>query len=52
MNFLDGRFKKEQKNNVVQSTVVKHQTSNEIPREPTISDFAMVSAVSFQICAV
>ncbi|CAB4020354.1 Hypothetical predicted protein, partial [Paramuricea clavata] len=37
----DGGFKKEQKNNLAQTTVINHQTSVDIPREPTISDFAM-----------
>ncbi len=44
--FLDGGFKKEQKNNLAQTTVINHPTSDDIPREPTISDFAMVSRLS------
>ena len=39
---IDGGFKKEQKNNVAQTTVINHPT-DDTPREPTISDFAMVS---------
>ena len=43
---LDGGFKKEQKNNLVQTTVINHPTSDDLPREPTTSDFAMVSGLS------
>ena len=39
---IDGGFKKEQKNNVAQTTIINHPT-DDTPREPTISDFAMVS---------
>ena len=43
---LDGGFKKEQKHNLVQTTVINHPTYDDIPREPTTSDFAMVSGLS------
>ncbi|CAB4024564.1 Hypothetical predicted protein, partial [Paramuricea clavata] len=48
----DGGFKKEQKNNLAQTTVINHQTSVDIPREPTISDFAMATQRTFKTFAL
>lgn len=48
----DGGFKKEQKNNLAQTTVINHQASVDIPREPTISDFAMATQRTFKTFAL
>ena len=47
-----GGFKKEQKSNVAQTIVTNHPTSDDVPREPTISDFAMATQRTFKIFAL
>lgn len=47
--FSDGEFKKEHKDKLAQTEVPSYEMAVVSPREPTTSDFAMVSAISFTL---